>query len=63
MTSEILSQTTRLWFHFITYFRKDKYKSRHFVKKESSGYQRRYQNNQEQTIEKKNRYRSWDSNV
>jgi len=39
ITSKIVFQVTRLWFHFITYSRKDKYKGRYFVEKKSSRYQ------------------------
>ena len=39
ITSEIVSQTARLWFYSITYFRKNKYKSRYFIKKGLSRYQ------------------------
>ena len=62
----MVSQVVRLWFHFMTYSRKDKHESGHFVKKESSRHQRkqqRYQNTQEQIIEKENKHRSWSSDV
>jgi len=38
ITSKIVSQITKLWFHFILYSREDKYKNRYFVKKKSSEY-------------------------
>ena len=34
----MVSEVTRLWFYSTTYFRKDKYKGGHFVKKRSSRY-------------------------
>jgi len=47
MTCEIVSQTVGLWFYSITYSREDKYKSRHSVKKESSGYKEWQQGHQD----------------
>ena len=64
MTNKMVSQAIRLWFHFLIHFREDKYESRYFVKKRSSGYkeQQIYQNTQRYTIDKKSQYRSRDSN-
>ena len=61
----MIFQVIGLQFHFATYSREDKYKSRYSIKKGSSRYkgqQKKYQNAQRQTINKKSQYRSRDSN-
>ena len=41
MADKIVLEVARLWFHTITYSRKDKYKSRCAVKKRPSGHKKR----------------------
>ena len=38
MTNKIVSQVAKLQFYFVVYSRKNKYKSRYFIKKRSSEY-------------------------
>ena len=57
-------QAARLWFYFIIYSRKDKYKIGYFIKEGSSRYKRwqqGYQNTQKQAIDKKTWYGSRNS--
>ena len=57
-------KAARLWFYFMIYSGKDKYKGRHFVKKRSSRYARWQQKcagTQRGVMDKKNY--SWNNNV
>ena len=66
MTSKIVLQAARLWFHFTTYSKKYKYKKRHTTKKRSSIHeekQQRHQDAQEQAMDKESKHRSRHSNA
>ena len=59
-------QAARLWFHFTTYSRKNKYKNRHTIKKKSSRHeekQQRHQDAQGQAMNKESKYRNRYSNA
>jgi len=59
----MISEVTRLQFYSVTYFRKDKYKDKHLVKKRSIGYKERqygHSTTQRRSMNKKNYSRSND---